>query len=283
MRYGICNWVFGEEPLARTLDRLARHGYDGIELSADPSLYESREVKRQVSDYGLIVLGLTPASDWPTETHDLANPDPARRAQAIDYFKSCVDLAAELNAAYAGVLVTPSGRYFGLGSYVEEWHWAVEGVHQVGEHALSVGVPIALEVLNRYEAFLLNTAAQGLRFVEEVDCEAAKLILDVFHMHLEEVNLNAALRAAKGVLATLHLADTNRQGLGRGHLDLSDLFHTLREIEYDGPICLEFNAPGPDPYIAVKDDKSMACLEAYTRESISLLRAMEQVGGNSSA
>jgi len=143
-----------------------------------------------------------------------------------------------------------------------------------------VGVPIAVEVLNRYEAFLLNTAAQGLRFVKEVDCESVKLILDVFHMHLEEVNLHSALREARDVLATLHLADTNRQGLGRGHLDLPALFHTLWEIEYDGPICLEFNAPGPNPFVAVKDDKSMACLEAYTRESISLLQALEQIGNN---
>ena len=235
-----------------------------------------------VRDHGLVVLGLTPAAELPTETRDLASPDPARRAQAVDYCKSCVNMAAELNAAYAGVLPTPSGRFFGLGSYDDEWQWAVEGVREVGEYARSMSVLIGVEVLNRYEAFLLNTAAQGLRFVEEVDCESVKLILDVFHMHLEEVNLHSALRQAKDVLATLHLADTNRQGLGRGHLDLLALIRTLREIGYDGSICLEFNAPGPNPFVAVKDDKSMACLEAYARESISLLQAVEQIGNNHS-
>jgi len=280
MRYGICNWVFGEEPLDTTLERLARYGYDGIELSAEPDLYNLEEVNRWVKDYGLAVLGLTPSADWPTEIRDLTNSDPNKRAQAVDYCNCCVDMAAELNAAYAGVLPTPSGRFFGLGSYADEWHWAVEGVHKVGEYALSVGVPIAVEILNRYEAFLLNTARQGLRFLEEVDCEGVELILDVFHMHLEETDLHSALREAKNVLATLHLADTNRQGLGRGHLDLLALFRTLREIEYNGPICLEFNAPGPNPFVAVKDDKSIALLEAYTRESISLLRALEQIGNN---
>jgi D-psicose/D-tagatose/L-ribulose 3-epimerase len=280
VRYGICNWIFGKEPLNTTLERLARYGYDGIELSAEPSLYELQEVKRLVRDHGLAVLGLTPSADWPTETRDLTNPDPNKRARAVDYCKSCVDMAAELNAAYAGVLPTPSGRFFGLGSYADEWQWAVEGMHKVGEYARSVGVPVAVEILNRYEAFLLNTTSQGLRFVKDVGCEAVKLILDVFHMHLEEVDLHSALRQAQNVLVTLHLADTNRQGLGRGHLDLPALFRTLREIGYDGSICLEFNAPGPNPFVAVKDDRSMVCLEAYTRESISLLRALEQIGNN---
>jgi D-psicose/D-tagatose/L-ribulose 3-epimerase len=277
MRYGICNWVFGQEPLKTTLERLARYGYDGIELAAEPDHYDLHQVNRIVRDHGLVVLGLTPAADWPTDTRDLTNPDPARRAQAVDYCKSCVDMAAELNAAYAGILPTPSGRFFGLGSYADEWQWAVDGVHQVGEYARSVSVPIAVEVLNRYEAFLLNTTAQGLRFVREVDCEAVKLILDVFHLHLEETDLHSALRQAKDVLVTLHMADTNRQGLGRGHLDLPALFRTLHEIEHDGPICLEFTAPGPNPFVAVKDDNSMADLEAFSRESITLLRALEQL------
>jgi D-psicose/D-tagatose/L-ribulose 3-epimerase len=272
IRYGICNWVFGDEPLVVTLERLARYGYDGIELGAEPARYDLAQVKRLVRDHGLAVLGLTPAADWPTDTRDLANPDPARRARAVDYGRACVDMAAELGAGYAGVLATPSGRFFGLGSYADEWQWAVEGVRQVGEHAQAVGVPIAVEVLNRYEAFLLNTAAQGLRFVAEVDCDAVRLILDVFHLHLEEADLHTALRQARGALAALHLADTNRQGLGRGHLDLRALLGTLHDIEYAGPVCLEFTAPGPNPFVAVKDASSMAELETFSRESIALLR-----------
>jgi sugar phosphate isomerase/epimerase len=104
-----------------------------------------------------------------------------------------------------------------------------------------------------------------------------RLILDVFHMHLEETDLHAALRQAEGVLAALHLADTNRQGLGRGHLDLTALFRTLRQIEYRGPVCLEFMAPGPNPFVAVKGERSMSDLEAFSRESIALLRALDYV------
>ncbi len=277
MRYGICHWVFGEEPLSTTLERLARYGYDGIELGAEPNRHDLAEVNHLVRDHGLAVLGLTPAADWPTDTRDLTNPDPQKRALAVDYGRACVDMAAELGAAYAGILPTPSGRFFGLGSYADEWQWALEGVRRVGEHAQSVGVPVAVEVLNRYEAFLLNTVAQGLSFVKQVDCESVKLILDVFHMHLEEVNLHSALREAKQLVATLHLADTNRLGLGRGHLDLLELFHTLREIEYDGPICLEFTAPGPNPFAATKNEGSVAYLEAFARESIALLRALDQI------
>ena len=66
MRYAICQWVFGDEPLPTTLERLAGYGYDGIELGAEPGRYALPEVKRLVRDHGLAVLGLTPAADWPT-------------------------------------------------------------------------------------------------------------------------------------------------------------------------------------------------------------------------
>lgn len=275
MRYGICNWVFGPEPLAKTLERLARLGYDEVELSAEPGLYDPREINRLVADFGLSVLGLTSSADWPTETRDLGNPESHGRPRAVDYFGSCVDMAAELNAAYAGVLPAPSGRFFGLSSYADEWAWVVEGVREVGQYAASVGAPIAVEVLNRYEAFLVNTAAQGLHLLDEVDCDSVRLILDVFHLHPEERDLHAALRQTKGDLVALHLADTNRQGLGRRHLDLPALLGTLREIEYQGPVCLECSALGPNPFMMIKDGNSPAELEAFSRESIALLRAWD--------
>ncbi len=278
MRFGICNWVFGDEPLHATLKRLARYGYDGIELTAEPDRHDLDDVRRMAADHGLAVLGLTSAAGWPTETRDLTNPDPAKRARAVGYGKACVDMAAEVGAEYAAVLPTPAGRFFGLASYEEEWGWAVEGVRAIGQYARGAGVRIVVEVLNRYEAFLLHRAAQGLRFLEEVSCEAVRLLLDAFHMHLEEADLDAAFRGARGALGALHLADTNRQGLGRGHLDLGALFRTLREIEYEGTICLEFNAPGPHPFLAIKDEGSAAYLDVFARESIGLLRAMAHVG-----
>lgn len=278
MRFGVCQWIYGGEPLATTAERLARYGYDGIELGAEPKKFDFPQVKRMLDDHGLAVLGLTPAADWPTETRDLANPDATRRALAVDYAKSCVDMAAELDAVYAGVLPVPSGRHYGLSSFADEWKWAVEGVRRVGEYAESVGKPVAVEVLNRYESFLLTSAADGLRFVEEVGCDAVRLLLDVFHLHLEEPDLHAALRLAAGRLGGLHLADTNRLGLGRGHLDLTALFQTLKAIGYDGTVNLEFTAPGPNPFLAIKDAQSLQWLDTYTRESIALLRAHEQVG-----
>lgn len=278
MQFGVCQWIYGGEPLATTVERLARYGYDGIELGAEPEQFDFPQVKRMLDDHGLAVLGLTPAADWPTETRDLASPDPARRTLAIDYAKSCVDMAAELDAVYAGVLPVPSGRHFGLSSYADEWKWAVEGVQQVGEYAESVGKPAAVEVLNRYESYLLTSVMDGLRFVEDVGCDSVRLLLDLFHLHLEEADLHAALRAAARKLGGLHLADTNRLGLGWGHLDLTALFHTLRAIGYDGTVNLEFTAPGPNPFEAIKDEQSLQWLDTYTRESIVLLRAHEQVG-----
>jgi sugar phosphate isomerase/epimerase len=124
-----------------------------------------------------------------------------------------------------------------------------------------------IEALNRYESHLLNTAAEVSAFVTEVGSDHVGILLDAYHMNIEEADPAAALRLAGERLWLYHAADSNRQGIGRGHTDLGAQLAALVDIGYAGPIILECTAPGPDPFAAIKDEQSLAWVETYLQES----------------
>jgi sugar phosphate isomerase/epimerase len=133
---------------------------------------------------------------------------------------------------------------------------------------------VAMEVLNRYESHLLNTAEQAVAFVEEVGLVNVGILLDAFHMNLEEPDPARALSAAGERLFLFHAADSNRRGVGRGHTDFSGLFRALHEIGYPGDVIVECTAPGPDPFTPVKGGAWKEVLNEDVRASLQSLRRM---------
>jgi D-psicose/D-tagatose/L-ribulose 3-epimerase len=267
MKYGVCNWIFGDEPLAETAARLAGFGYDGVELKGDLELYEPAEVKAVLSDHGLAVLSLTP------EDVDLPHPGAEARAEAVDYYLRLLDFAAEVGAPMVGCHGAV-GRIRPVITYEQEVVNFVVGVQRVAERAQELGLQLAIEVLNRYESHLLNTAGEAVRFVEEVGAPNVGLLLDAYHMNIEEADLASAIRAAGGHLFLFHAADSNRQAVGRGHTDFQDVMRALKDIGYDGSIIVECTASGPDPFTPVKGQGWREEVAGYVAESISLLREL---------
>ena len=219
---------------------------------------------------------------WPTEERDLANPDPTVRGRAVVYLKSCVDFAVTVSAPL--VIVVPSsvakarpvGTFDTEEAWVEEaereWGYAVDSVRQAAVYAGQHGIRLAVEPINRYESFLVNTCEQGLRFVREV----VELHLDTFHMNIEEADPAQAVRSAGGLLINVHMADSNRQSVGRGHTDYRAIMQALLDIGYEGALVLEPLPPVPDPYIAARLKRYENLRDTYAEESIALLRAIEK-------
>jgi D-psicose/D-tagatose/L-ribulose 3-epimerase len=140
MRYGVCNWVF-----------------DGVELRGDLRLYEPASVNAILGDHGLVVLSLTP------EGVDLAHPDAVIRAEALDYYLRLLDFAAAVGAPMIcchGAV----GRVRPLADLTEEMGYLRANVQRIAARAAPLGLRVAMEVLNRYESHLLNTAAQAVEF-----------------------------------------------------------------------------------------------------------------------
>jgi len=159
------------------------------------------------------------------------------------------------------------GRVRALSSVALERALFAEAVRQVAERAGTLGLRLVIEALNRYESHLLNTAAEVSAFVTEVGSDHAGILLDAYHMNIEEADPAAALRLAGEWLSLYHAADSNRQGIGRGHIDFGAQVGALADIGYLGPIILECTAPGPDPFAAIKDERSLGWLETYLQES----------------
>jgi len=288
MKCSISNWIYGEESLGTTFERLRRYGYDGIELKGEPEEYEPEEVKRLCQEFDLQVFSVLGWSIWPLE-RDLANPDPQLREKALHYAIQCVDLASVVEAPLVVVIPAPAGRTSPLGEVTteeewvaaaeKEWNHAVESVKTAAAYAEQKGILLAVEPINRYESFLVNNVDQGLRFVSDVGSSAVKLHLDSFHMNIEEQNPAEAIRKAGELLINMHISDSNRQAVGYGHTDFRALLKALKDINYQGPLTLEPVPPHPNPLLAVDMERYLPLRDLYAEESIAALRGYEEAIG----
>jgi sugar phosphate isomerase/epimerase len=268
----VAAWIYGDAPLEATLARIAAAGYDGVEIPGEPGRWTPGEVRRWLARFGLAPLALTASCMVPATRRDLAHPDPAVRREAIDYLVACLRFAAELGAPIAQMIPSGEPRLAPIASRDEEWAWSVEAMQEAAREAERLGVRIAVEPLNRYEAYLVTTVETALGYLDAVGSPWVGLTLDLFHANMEEPDLAASIRAAGRRLWHVQVADTNRQGLGRGHLDLGAFPPVLEAVGYRGALVLEVMAPGPDPFRAIKDERSAGILDGYLRESLKRLR-----------
>ena len=264
MKFGACTWIFGDEPLRTKAQRIAAIGLDGVELFGELSL-NPREARKILADCQLAVLSLTP------DNVDLCHPDDRINRAALDYYLRLVDFAAEVGAplfACHGQV----GRVRAVGSYTEEWNLMVAAVRQIASRAAQLNLRVVIELLNRYEAHLLNNVDEGLRFVREVGAANVGLLLDTYHMNIEEAYLPRAIENAAGNLFLFHIADSNRQAVGRGHIDFAAIAQALRTAGYGGDVIFECVAPGPDPFTPIKGSDSRAQVELFLRESLTRMK-----------
>jgi sugar phosphate isomerase/epimerase len=272
MRFGVCAWIYGDAPLDRTLGRIAAAGYDGVEWPGEPAAYDPREVRRQIAAAGLAPVGLTASCMVPQTPRDLASPDAAVRREAVAYVEACLRFAAEIGAPLVQMLPSGETRLAPAKSRDDEWRWSIEGMRQAAREAERTGIRICVEPLNRYEAYLVTTAEEAIAYVDAVGSPWVGMTLDLFHASIEEPDIAAAVRAAGPRLRHVHVADTNRRGLGRGHLDLRPVAAALCECRYAGAVVVEVMPPGPDPFRSIKDAGSPAILDEYIRESLAALK-----------
>lgn len=261
-----CEWIFAGRPLGEVAALLLAAGYDAVEVNGEPDRDDVAGLD------GLRVSGTTAICNWPTDERDLAHPDADARRRAVAYYRGCVDLAVHVGAPAVGLIPAAVGRLDALTTYAREWRHAVEGVREVASYAGERGVAIAVEAINRYETHLVNRVEQALALAEETGVAGVGVVADAFHMQLEEEDSAAAVEAAGDRLRALHVADSNRLGLGRGQLDLRPVLAAARRIGFRGPFVLECTVPGPNPFRADKGAERMPLLEQYVHESAGILR-----------
>lgn len=232
------NWM-RPEPLETTLERLHRFGYNGIEIRGEPARYEPDEVRRLLDRYELECWG---GVTMMTEGRDLAHPDKYVRVGTIAYMKDCITMIREMQGKMFCIVPSTVGKIKPLASPAEEWEWVVEGLKEVAQFAQENGIIAGIEPLNRFETYLINRHDQAIRLIDEVGFGMC-VVLDAFHINIEEVDPICAIRAVGSRLLDFHVADNNRLPAGQGRYDWSEILGVLKEIRFEGHLTAEFVLP----------------------------------------
>lgn len=238
MHLSMHNWMRAE-PIEVTIARLAKYGYESIEISGEPEIYNTKHVRALLKDHGIRCWGSVTLM---LGQRNLVAKDQAQREMSVQYVKDCITMVKELDGHEITIVPGTVGKINSEGTPEEEWQWAVDSLKECYDHAKKSGVMVAIEPINRFETYFCYRASQALALAEAVadDCGVC---LDAFHLNIEEVDPYESIRQAKGRLVDFHVADTNRFACGQGHWDWLKLVGTLKTIGYDGALTVEFVAP----------------------------------------
>ena len=243
MRVSMHNWMRAE-PVETTIRRLARYGYDGIEISYDsvelsPGAPGTKAVRQMLKDNGIGCYG---SISLMFGGRDLIHADASVRASSVEYLKHCITMVKELDGEVMSIVPSEVGKVKAMAAPEQEWQWAIAGLKEVHAHASKEGVRIALEPLNRFETNFLNRHDQALMLAEAVAPDVG-VCLDVYHMNQEDANMFKAIETAGSRLFDLHVADNNRMACGQGSFEWERLLNTVKSTGYTGSLTVEFVPP----------------------------------------
>ncbi len=225
----VWNGQVGAAELA-LLPQLRAMGYNGVEIPIfAPDEFAAAPLAPVLADTGL---ACTVSTAMPPGINLI---DAEHRGAGVAFLRQIIETAAALGATtVCGPLAAPVGERRGRGIAPEEWDSCVRGLRAAGSIAADHGVTLALEPLNRFETFVVNTVADGVRLLEEVERAAVGLLLDTFHMHIEEKNSAAAIRLAGRHLKHFHASENDRGIVGSGQVAWPAVFGALRDVQYTG-------------------------------------------------
>jgi D-psicose/D-tagatose/L-ribulose 3-epimerase len=215
-------------------------GFDILEVSAGDLLtlsdQEIDELKALTKDINMSIT----SNIGPPKDKDVAAKDPAVREAGVKFLADIMKRMDRLDSrSLAGVMYTYWPADFADLDKPGIWARGVESVKRLGKIAGDLGIDFCLEVVNRFETTILNTCAEGLQYCKDVDEKSVKLLLDTFHMNIEEDNIPDALRLAGDYLGHVHIGEGNRNLPGKGSLPWNEIGRALRDIHYDKGVVME--------------------------------------------
>lgn len=233
--------------------RTARAGLGVTELSAVQFMDKPKSFCREIASYVKeFDLGLSFATGLSRDT-DVSSDDESIRRAGIESLKRDITFCADMGGTKIGGVIyavhknLPPGAAFCREKLFER---GVNAIREAAKTAADYGVTLTLEIVNRFESVIMNTAEEGVRFVEEVDSPAVGLHLDTFHMNIEEDNLPEAIRTAGKYLKHVHFCENNRKLPGNGHIDWKSIKDALLDVGYHDTIVIESL---PFPYAMISD------------------------------
>lgn len=234
-----------KEDFARSIKKVAGLGYEGVELAIrDPDKVDQGKITKLVKSYHLEVPAIGTGQAYGEEGLSFSHPRFEIRKRAVERIKNHVNFAAKFSAQVIIGLIR--GKVEEGVSREKAEKWTLDCIRECARKAQGLGVSLTIEPLNRYETNFLNTIAETVRFIKKIDLSNIGILIDTFHMNMEEVSINESIKNSKNYLSHVHVADSNRWAPGSGHLDFPRIIKTLEEIDYKGYISAEI-LPLPDP------------------------------------
>lgn len=277
--FGVSTWLwtspFNREALG-LFPTIKSMGFDMVEIPIeDPELIPIEATRQALEDNGLspIICGAFGPSK------DLTHEDTTVHQNCLDYIQACFDIGNALGGKFlAGPMYSAVGkaRMLPEDQRKREWDLAVQNLQKVCQMAAASGQLIALEPLNRFESDLVNTAEDVRRMVNDINHPAAKILLDTFHMTIEERDIRAAINAAGDHLLHIQVSENHRGVPGTGLTPWGDFAEGVKDIQYQGTISIESFTPNNVELAgAVCIWKTMAeSQDAFAREGLNFLRKL---------
>jgi len=225
-------------------------GFDGIELAVrDPEIIDQEKIIGTIIKAGMEIPAVGTGQAWGEEGLSFTDPDETIRLKAIERVYSHINFSVKAGSV---VIIGLLRGIIKPGVDAEQAQiWMYEAFSRCCEKASESGVRIAFEPINRYETSLLCSVDEGLDFIKKVGGDNLGMLLDAFHMNIEEPSIEDSIRMAGEKIFHFHYADSNRWYPGAGHLDFKSMLEALYSTGYSGFLSGE-HRPDPEPRIAAE-------------------------------
>jgi 5-keto-L-gluconate epimerase len=272
-----CTANFGRADLFRIVDRLAHHGYDGVEVTVmyhappdETSAGRRREIKNHIRQSGLAISALH--FIFPPEMR-MASDDRGERDRVVRHAEAVLGLASDLEAPTIMIgapaqrsIPASVARELGLSRVLEVFT-------KIARKAEQTGTIACFEALNRYETNVGRTLAECASYVEQIGSANLMVGGDTFHMNIDEADMGKAVENVAHRLGHLHVEDSHRMAPGGGHIDFAPIFSALRRADYSRFLSFEMFGIAPDiPYLPIFE----AC-DVEAAKAVERVRALESM------
>ena len=217
---------------------IKKTGYDGVEIPINEGTPDHYARIGEMLDR--IGLERTVVSILPSPQVNSLSPDAASRKAAVEHTKWVIDCTAALGApTIAGPMHSALGHFSGAGPTAQERKRGISYHRTVGDYAARRSIRFAVEALNRFEVYFLNTMEQLSDYLDEVDHPAIKGMYDTFHANIEEKDPVAAIKTIRRHMIHVHISENDRGTPGKGHVPWAATYRALRAAKYDGWLTIE--------------------------------------------
>jgi D-psicose/D-tagatose/L-ribulose 3-epimerase len=243
MKFGANTWIWVSPLTTPDLERLvpliAGMGFDWVEFPIEEAGgYDYRRAGELAAEHGM---GVSVAAAMAPD-RDLIHPDATIRANGVAFVHHCIEAAQAMGATnLIGPIYSATGRTWQAtaAERVRDMDLLIQQWARLADDAAERGVVLCIEPLNRFETSFLNLAEQTVEVIDRVNHPACQMMLDTFHMNIEEKSLGDAIRLVGPRLKHLHACENDRGAPGSGHVAWREVAQALRDIHYDGPVVIE--------------------------------------------